>query len=92
MIFRTRNSTYEIDRSAKQIRRLRGANPPTETIASDLAWRPYQEVIRLEVGRGAIIAWNDDKALHISTVLAIEADQCPSEDCDVATRAAAYCR
>lgn len=42
--FRTLNSTYEVDRENKLIRRLAGINPPTSNQGEDGNWQPYQRL------------------------------------------------
>jgi hypothetical protein len=72
--FRTANSTYEIDTQQKRIRRLAGVNDPTPTIAVDGEWRPYLDVVCLQIAYPAIVRWNEEKALRTSVVTAIEPD------------------
>ena len=39
--FHTMNSTYEVDRESKRIRRVLGANPPTSNQREDGEWQDY---------------------------------------------------
>jgi hypothetical protein len=56
MIFKTENSTYELDEPNKRIRRLEGANPPTPAFAPDREWKTYDELMP---ATGRLMIWWD---------------------------------
>ena len=69
MIFRTQNSTYEIDTEGKRIRRLYGANDPEPRQGQDGEWKAYEEVTDIEPGIPVIVVWRRDGLLARSTIL-----------------------
>ena len=76
MIFKTMNSTYEVDEANKKIRRLEGKNPPRNSQGTDGEWKSY-EYLFLEKGASAFIQWEPQDDLfrvmgtRTSTVLEI---------------------
>lgn len=57
MIFKTLNSTYEVDRTHRQIRRIEGVNDPTPRQGTDGEWREYHALTMLLNG-SYLIAWD----------------------------------
>jgi hypothetical protein len=57
MIFTTDNSTYEIDRQNKRIRRLEGLNKPTPRQGTDGVWKEYAGITRIVIGEQVLIIW-----------------------------------
>ena len=52
----TINSTYEIDRSAKKVRRVTGVNPPTGRFEADGVWHEFDHISDTYWG-GVAIFW-----------------------------------
>jgi hypothetical protein len=70
----TKNSVYEIDTDAKQIRRVNGVNPPTSSQEADLLWKPYTWLIGPELGQSMLYSYYQGpptKAVQTSVVTAI---------------------
>lgn len=59
IVFATKNSTYEVDLTAKQIRRRGGVNPPTPWQGADGIWQDFASISPLHVGERAVICWKD---------------------------------
>lgn len=77
VLFRTRNSLYEIDQEQKLIRRVTGNNPATRSFEGD--WNEYSDIIYLEVGRRAGICWPNSTRLTLtSTIREIAGDIIPT--------------
>lgn len=72
LLVHTENSTYEIDRDGRRIRRIEGANEPTPRFSEDGLWHDYAELSHLEVDRVFHISWLDGGMTLMSTVLDIE--------------------
>lgn len=79
MIVRTRNSVYEVDPEGKRCRRLEGTTAPTPYGGADGEWKPFQDIICMQVGAPLWIAWGprDDnpeltRTTRTSIVTAIE--------------------
>lgn len=53
-------STYEIDTTAKRVRRLLGAENPTPRVGADGEWRAYHDTTDLVVGHRLFIQWCSD--------------------------------
>ena len=70
MIFRTRNSTYEVDEHKKCIRRLEGANDPTPNQGEDGVWQEYSSLVPLTSGN-YLVLWEGGRATYTSTVLEV---------------------
>lgn len=80
MRLHTANSTYEVDESAKRIRRLAGQHPPTQRFQADGEWRDYErlgvhragahrvEEKRPQVGASVVIFWPDERGLMPHTI------------------------
>ncbi len=58
MIFKTLNSTYEVDEVFHQIRRIEGVNAPTPRQGKDGEWREYHTLLLLANG-SYLIQWNN---------------------------------
>jgi hypothetical protein len=56
MYFSTANSTYEVDRANKRIRRLDGVKTATKRVGVDGEWRTYADLL-VAVTLPAIIEW-----------------------------------
>jgi hypothetical protein len=71
----TRNSVYEINESARFIRRTTGANDPTPHFGEDGVWQPYLTVkVPAERG-GFLIVWSSDgRATWTSNILSDSSD------------------
>jgi hypothetical protein len=86
MIFKTENSTYEVDHESKKIRRLYGAEDPTIRQGKDAEWREFTKISPVIIGDPVFIIWevNDTgmtlKATRTSIIKDIinskEANQC----------------
>lgn len=72
-LYRTLNSTYEVDSTAKRIRRTAGINPPTQHGAEDGEWRQYTSLRRTEMG-GLEVIIADGPVLWTSKVIRVEPD------------------
>lgn len=59
--FETKNSVYEIDEDRQRVRRLSGANTPTENFGSDGEWRGYEHWVLLPGGQ-ALFYFDDERA------------------------------
>jgi hypothetical protein len=57
VVFRTQNSSYEIDQEQKLVRRLAGLNPATNSQGLDGDWQPYDSIEGLDVGFRAVIRY-----------------------------------
>jgi len=57
MIFKTENSTYEVDEDAKKIRRLYGAGDPTNRQGKDAEWREFSKISSVTIGDPVLIIW-----------------------------------
>jgi hypothetical protein len=68
MIFKTKNSTYEIDQDGKRFRRLTGVNPPLGIMQPDGVWQPYIEIVHLAVGSCAVIVLDATEFIRTSYV------------------------
>lgn len=80
MIFKTQNSTYEIDHDSKRVRRLTGAALPTARQGQDGEWKPFVEAVGLELGQQALFVWgnNPDGSLKCTqTGIIVELDAAP---------------
>lgn len=64
MIFKTLNSTYEMDDNAPRVRRVEGTSP--ELIGPDGEWREFVEAIAF--GGSVVFYLTDGTVLHTSTV------------------------
>ena len=53
-------STYEVDDSTKQVRRLTGKADPTPRQGKDGAWRKYADITEARVGQPVVIFWTDE--------------------------------
>lgn len=64
----TRNSTYEVDRENKRVRRVAGVNAPTAYQGEDGEWQSFY---RLDTGpHGTVIfLWDRERWTQTSTVL-----------------------
>lgn len=75
MRFNTRNSVYEVDRSKKLWRRVKGLNDPLESQGTDGEWKPYEFIVGPNVGSSCIIAYMGGvRGFETSTVLSVEPD------------------
>lgn len=73
MFIRTKNSVYELDEAAKQVRRLNGLNDPTPCFGADGQWRPYADAYNVEVGQHATFVWPGlTRCTHTSQIQAVE--------------------
>jgi hypothetical protein len=57
MIFKTQNSTYEVDSESKKIRRLYGADDPTDRQGKDAEWRDFEKISPVVIGDPVLIIW-----------------------------------
>jgi hypothetical protein len=54
-------STYEVNETDKQVRRLNGENDPTPRQGKDGEWKPYDTILSgIEIGRSVMIVWTSD--------------------------------
>lgn len=73
MVFRTKNSTYELDTARSRIRRLYGAHAPRSRQGTDGEWREYHYVSPIEVGKGVLVLWDDEgHGTQLSRVTAVD--------------------
>lgn len=60
MIFYTESgSTYELDRSNNQIRRLNGTEDPTPRQGKDGEWKKFSACTEVQKGYSVIIEWDN---------------------------------
>lgn len=59
IIVHTENSTYEIDQTAKLVRRSEGDAAPTPRFQKDGVWRPYKSMTTPVVGEPIEFIWDD---------------------------------
>jgi hypothetical protein len=57
MIFKTKNSVYEIDKLGMMIRRVSGVNPPTDRFAPNGDWKPYSYISPIHIGLNVNVVW-----------------------------------
>ncbi len=57
MIFKTENSTYEVDHELKKIRRLYGDGDPTNRQGKDAEWREFSKISPVTIGDPVLIVW-----------------------------------
>jgi hypothetical protein len=57
MIFKTRNSTYEVDAENKRIRRIKGLAEPTPRLSPDGEWKDYREITPVTTFHPVQITW-----------------------------------
>lgn len=57
MIFRTENSTYELELDEGKVRRIRGDLKPTTRQGEDGEWREYESITCPMVGATVLIVW-----------------------------------
>lgn len=57
MIFKTENSTYEVDFDETKIRRIEGSHKPTLRQGHDGDWKPYESITCPMAGATALIVW-----------------------------------
>lgn len=72
-LYRTLNSTYEVDSTAKRIRRTAGINPPIQHGAEDGEWRQYETLRRTETG-GLEVRLGKGSVIWTSQVIRVEPD------------------
>ena len=72
-LYRTLNSTYEVDSTAKRIRRTAGINPPTQHQGEDGTWRQYESLSRTPDG-GLRVVWDGERVTWTSKVIRVEPD------------------
>jgi hypothetical protein len=65
-VFETLNSTYEVDREGKRIRRVSGVNPPTSNQGTDGEWKDYLYLEDLPFGSLHIV-WAEGGSTITST-------------------------
>jgi hypothetical protein len=63
--FETKNSVYEIDEDRQRVRRLSGANAPTENFGGDGEWRGYEHWVLIPGGWA--LFYFDDERFTITT-------------------------
>jgi hypothetical protein len=56
----TRNSVYDVDVEGKRVRRVMGANAPTERQGEDGVWKPFMSVSMLDGGMIFQWGWNEN--------------------------------
>ena len=66
--FHTQNSTYEVDRPRKLIRRIEGVNQPTSNQGHDGDWQPYQ-LLEMQPSGCLLIVFDPLRATLTSRVL-----------------------
>lgn len=66
--FETENSTYELDRENKRVRRLRGKYDPTRYFGADGEWRDYESCVDPAPGYNFIVHWGGERATVTSPV------------------------
>jgi hypothetical protein len=66
----TSGSLYEVDTTAKKIRRLNGEKNPTPRMGKDGEWRHYAKLYPAKpaVGQTLVIVWGEDTPLLPETV------------------------
>ncbi len=57
MIFKTLNSTYEVDRDGRRIRRLSGSNAPTARQSDDKEWKQFHAISPIIEDQSVVIVW-----------------------------------
>lgn len=67
-VYKTLNSTYEVDAEAKQIRRTAGVNPPTQHQGSDGVWSSYESLTQNPHG-GLSIVWDSERVTWTSPIV-----------------------
>lgn len=75
MIFKTENSTYEVDHELKKIRRLYGVDDPTNRQGKDAEWREFNKISPVVIGDPVLIIWEtsaDGMALKATQTSAIK--------------------
>jgi hypothetical protein len=60
MIFKTANSMYEIDSANNRLRRLNGANNPTNNQGSDGEWKHFESISPITLGDPVMVVWHYD--------------------------------
>jgi len=70
MVFKTNNSTYEVD--GMEIRRISGTNPPTNHFSPDGEWKTFKDISSIQINYPVWISWLDGKYTQTSVVQFIE--------------------
>lgn len=63
MIFKTANSTYEIDNENKKVRRLYGLTEATERQGQDGDWKSFADISEITLGRSVLVVWALDGSI-----------------------------
>ncbi len=72
--FDTDNSTYQLDQSARKIRRLHGQSGPTVEFRADGQWVDYLELVGgIHEGQSVLIAWADPIARNATITSPVRA-------------------
>lgn len=72
-LYRTLNSTYEVDSTAKRIRRTAGINPPIQFSPQDGEWRTFESLTRTPDG-GLEVHLGGGRRIWTSKVIRVEPD------------------
>jgi hypothetical protein len=70
-VYKTRNSTYQVDETAKQIRRVEGKNPALEAQGKDGEWQDYLSVLPY-FGNTLYVQFASGRQIRTSTVQSTE--------------------